>query len=144
MTAPYVHIACCVDDSEGSRLALAEARRLRDLGEGRLRLVHVATAGVMFVGAPEAPVTDVVGAVAASRRWLDELAAGVPGAEAVLLEGDPPGAVVEWAREERPDLIVAASSRGFIERLLLGSFATHLAQHAPCSVLLVRAPEAGA
>ncbi len=143
MTAPYAHIACCVDDSEGSRLALAEARRLRELGDGRLTLVHVATAGVMFVGAPEAPVTDVVGAVGASREWLVELAAGVPGADAVLLEGDPPSAVVEWARDEHPDLIVAASSRGFIERLLLGSFATHLARHAPCSVLLVRPAETG-
>lgn len=142
MTAPYAHIACCVDDSEGSARALAEARRLHALGDGRLSLVHVATAGMMFAGTPEAPLTDVVDAVNSSRLWLADLAAGVPGAEAVLLEGDPPGAVVQWARDEGADLLVAASSRGFLERLLLGSFATHLARHAPCSVLLVREPEA--
>lgn len=141
MTAPYAHIACCVDGSEGSALALAEARRLHDLGDSRLSLVHVASAGMMFAGTPEAPLTDVEDALHSSQRWLAELAGGVPGAEPVLLEGDPPGAVVEWARDQGPDLLVAASSRGFLERLLLGSFATHLARHAPCSVLLVRPPE---
>lgn len=143
MTAPYAHIACCVEDSEASALALAEARRLRDVGPGRLSVVHVATAGAVFAGGPEAPLTDVVGAREASERWLTGLVAGIPGAEPVLLDGDPPGAVVEWARAAGPDLIVAASQRGFLERLLLGSFATHLARRSPCSVLLVR-PPAGA
>jgi len=138
MTAPYAHIACCVEGSAASELALAEARRLRDLGPGRLTLVHVATAGVTFAGGPETPIADVVGALESSRRWLADFAARVPGAEAVLLEGAPPGAVVAWAKESGPDLLVAAAHRGLLERLLLGSFATHLARHAPCSVLLVR------
>jgi universal stress protein F len=140
MTAPYAHIACCVDDSDGSALALAEARRLRDLGAGRLSLVHVATAGLVFAGGPDAPLADAVDALRSSEQWLAALAAATPGSEPVLLEGDPPGAVVEWARREGPDLLVASSSRGFLERLLLGSFATHLTRHAPCSVLLVRPP----
>jgi nucleotide-binding universal stress UspA family protein len=140
MTAPYAHIACCIEDSEGSAAALAEARRLRELGPGRLSLVHVASAGVTFGGGPEAPLAEAVGAYEASRLWLDETASGVPGAEAVLLEGDPPSAVVEWAGEEGPDLLVAASQRGFLERLLLGSFATYLTRHAPCNVLIVRPP----
>lgn len=140
MTAPYAHIACCIEDSEASISALAEARRLRDLGPGRLSVVHVATAGVVFGGGPEAPLADVVDAHEGSRRWLEGVAAEVPGAEPVLLEGDPPGAVVEWARAEGPDLLVAASQRRLLERILLGSFATHLARHAPCSVLLVRPP----
>jgi nucleotide-binding universal stress UspA family protein len=75
---------------------------------------------------------------AQSRTWLEELAAEIPEAEPVLLTGYPPVAVVEWAEEARPDLIVAAAHRGLVDRLLLGSFASYLAYHAPCSVLLVR------
>ena len=141
MTPPYAHIACCVDDSEGSRLAREEARRLHEATGGRLSLVHVATAGVMFAGSPEAPVADVVDSVEASRRWIHEQATQVEDAEPVLLEGDPPSAVVNWARDAGVDLLVAASSRGFLERLLLGSFAGHLTHHAHCSVLLVRPGE---
>jgi nucleotide-binding universal stress UspA family protein len=138
MTAPYAHIACCVEESEASARTLAEARRLRDLGPGRLSLVHVATAGVVFTGGPDAPLTDVIGALEASELWLAELTSGVPGAEAVLLEGDPPSAVVAWAKDAGADLLVAAAHRGFLERLLIGSFATHLVRHSPCSVLLTR------
>ena len=41
MASPYPHIACCIDQSEASGRALAEARRLRAFGAGRLSLVHV-------------------------------------------------------------------------------------------------------
>ena len=41
MASPYPHIACCLDQSEASGRALAEARRLRAFGAGRLSLVHV-------------------------------------------------------------------------------------------------------
>ncbi len=141
MPSPYAHIAVCVDESEGSDRALAEARRLFAPGENRLSIVHVATAGMMFTGTPDAPLSDVVDSVHVSEAWLARAAAGVEGAEPVLLEGDPPHAVVEWARDSGVDLLVASSSRGFLERLLLGSFATHLTRHAPCSVLLVRPRE---
>ncbi|MGD9572565.1 MAG: universal stress protein [Thermoleophilia bacterium] len=138
MPTPYAHIAVCVDESEGSERALAEARRLFAPGENRLSIVHVATSGVTFAGTPDAPLSEIVDAVHSSEAWLARTAATVEGAEPVLLEGEPSGAVVEWARDAGVDLLVASSSRGFLERLLLGSFATHLTRHAPCSVLLVR------
>jgi nucleotide-binding universal stress UspA family protein len=79
----------------------------------------------------------------AARMWFEEQAADAPEAEAVLLEGDPAPAACEWARGAGCDLMVAASHSGLIERSLLGSFAGHLAFHAPCAVLLVRPdPEA--
>jgi len=36
------------------------------------------------------------------------------------------------------DLLVAGSYRNAFERALFGSFASHLAHHAPCETLLVR------
>jgi len=140
----YRHIACCIDDSGASAKALAEAVRLRStFGPGRLSIVHVAPFPRVFASGPGAMVVDCFSLVESAREWLDERAAMVPGAEAVLLEGPPPGVVCEWAKGEAVDLLIAGTHRGPLERMLLGSFAGHLVRHAPCSVLLTRpAPQA--
>ena len=54
--------------------------------------------------------------------------------------GQAAAAATSWAEDARADLIVASAHRGVRERLMLGSFAGHLARHAPCPVLLVRPP----
>jgi nucleotide-binding universal stress UspA family protein len=136
--APYAHIACCIDDSPASMRALDEARRLRALGPGALSLVHVTPRALIHEpvggGAPDAP-RDIAHD---DRDWLAATAAGVPGADAVPLEGLPPEEAVAWAREASPDLMVAAAHRGPVERAMLGSFAAHLAREAPCPALLTR------
>jgi len=117
-------------------LALAEARRLRAMGTGRLSVVHVGS---------EPPDYGLAGAVMVRAEFLAEQQAWLesqlqPDESAVFLTGAPLGrAVCEWAAADgHPDLIVAASCRGLWERVELGSFAAYLAHHAPCSVLLVR------
>jgi nucleotide-binding universal stress UspA family protein len=136
MDSPYEHIACCIEDSDASRAALAEARRLRALGPGRLTLVHVAPSPVIYGEGLGPPPEDEISAAAS--RWLTELAASVDGAERVLLSGHPGAAVCDWAGRAGPDLLVAAAHRGLVQRLALGSFAGYLAYHAPCAVLVVR------
>jgi nucleotide-binding universal stress UspA family protein len=136
--APYTHIACCIDDSPASMRALAEARRLRALGPGRLSLVHVAPRALIEAPAPGAQAGAPRDLADDARDWLLATAASVPGAEPVALTGLAAGAAVDWAREARPDLIVAAAHRGPVERALLGSFAAHLAREAPCPALLTR------
>ena len=143
MSAPYAHIAVCVEDSPASRRALAEAVRLRGMGPGRLSVVHAAPWPLLYTGGLGGWVPDPEDLFSQSKEWLDALVAEVGQGEAVLLTGYPPVVVVEWADEVRPDLIVVASHRGRVQRLLLGSFASYLAYHAPCPVLLVRPePEA--
>ena len=61
-----------------------------------------------------------------------------PGAEPHVLQGHPPDAVCTWAADNGVDLLVAGAERGKMQRLLLGSFATHLARHASCDILLAR------
>jgi nucleotide-binding universal stress UspA family protein len=122
----WAHIACLVDDAEASAAALREARRIRAQGPGRLSIVHVAF-GPPHDAAPAAP------------EWLAAAAAAGPGDPVVLVNlGVPAAAACEWAAGARVDLIVASAHRGVRERILLGSFAGHLARHAPCSVLLTR------
>ena len=125
-TSLWAHIACCVDESEASAAALREARRLRAQGPGRLTLLHVAF-GPPHDATPPCP------------EWLAAAASEGAGEPVVLVNlGVPAAAVSEWAAGARADLIVASAHRGMRERILLGSFAGHLARHAPCPVLLVR------
>lgn len=53
-------------------------------------------------------------------------------------EPSPESAVLEWAEDGEPDLIVAAAHRGHLERTLHGSFAARIARDAPCPVLVTR------
>lgn len=59
--------------------------------------------------------------------------------ETRVLEGDPGDALVAAAKAERFDLLVVGS-RGHkgLAKLLLGSVASHVVTHAPCSVLVVK------
>lgn len=143
MSAPYDHIAVCVEDSPASRRALDHALRLRRMGPGRLSIIHAAPWPLLYTGGMGGWVPDPDDLFSESKTWLEKLVAEVGEGDAVLLTGYPPVVSVEWAEEVKPDLIVAASHRGRVQRLLLGSFATYLAHHAPCPVLLVR-PEAEA
>lgn len=53
--------------------------------------------------------------------------------------GDPRVDLVELAKTERADLIVVGShGRTGLGKLLLGSVASHVVTHAPCSVLVVK------
>jgi nucleotide-binding universal stress UspA family protein len=138
----YSHIACCIDESEASMVALTVARELRGLAPGRLSLVHVAPRPLLFTRDPDGtPVADPEDLWAVEGAWLRSQARA--GEEPVLLEGSPPGAVTEWAATAEVDLLVAAAHRTMVQRVLLGSFAAYLAHHAPCSVLLVRHAPAG-
>ena len=98
--SPYSHIACCIEDSRGSRRALEEARRLRVLGPGRLTLLHVAPPSIVYGESLGMPPEDEIAAVAST--WLAAQAAAVAEAQSVLLSGHPASAVCAWAREHQP------------------------------------------
>jgi len=60
-------------------------------------------------------------------------------AEPRMVVGDPRAALLDAARSENTDLVVVGShGRTGIKKLLLGSVASHIVTHAPCSVLVVR------
>lgn len=62
-------------------------------------------------------------------------------AVARCLPGDPRHALLDEARRIHAELIVVGShGRSGVARLLLGSVASHVVSHAPCSVLVVRTP----
>ncbi len=69
---------------------------------------------------------------------LDTLAAGVPNAKGLVIEGHSGRTILDWAEANKPDLIIMASHRPGMQDLLLGSTATHVVRHAKCAVHVVR------
>lgn len=137
MRKPYRSIACCVDRDEMTDAVLAEGVRLADGDLTRLRIVHVVAPPRAVVSGAFAYVMPLWEAVDDAREFVEGVAAKLPGSEAVLLEGPPVRTILKWVDEADIDILVAAASRGRAERALLGGFASHLAYHAPCSVLFV-------
>ncbi len=139
MNGSFTHLAVCIDNSEASSAALEEAWRLhRSLHAERFSLVHIIPSPMMVAGHGAMWIPDPNEIQAGAREWLDEVAAAHPGAEVVLLDGYPSAKACAWAAENDVDLLVAASSRGLFDRVLLGSFAGYLVGHAHCSILLTR------
>lgn len=138
-TAPFDHIAVCVDNSDAASVALDQAWRLRQaLGARHFSLVHVIVSPIAVMGHGAMWVPDPSEIEAGAKEWLELTASSRPGADVVLLKGYPAAAVCDWAAQANVDLIVASSSRGVVDRVLLGSFAGYLSRHAPCSILLTR------
>ena len=73
------------------------------------------------------------------RAARDALSKGVE-VETHVSEGQPAEVIIDVANQEHADLIVVGS-RGLtgIKRFLLGSVSTKVSEHAPCSVMIVRA-----
>lgn len=143
MPAPYAKIACFLDEDPASQAVLAEALALRAQSPGELHLVHVTADAWPLYGELAAIDYPAEAVYAAARRWIGDQAAAVPGATPVLLEGWAPGAACGFLEREGIDLAVAAAHRGRLTRALLGGFASYVAYHAPCPVLLVRPAPAG-
>jgi nucleotide-binding universal stress UspA family protein len=76
-------------------------------------------------------------------RAVSRLRAAQFDATGLVIEGDVRHAIVEMAAEWPADTIVLGShGRTGLNRLLLGSVSYHVARHAPCSVEVVREPQA--
>ena len=135
----YSHIACCVEASRGSHLALAEASRLRAQGPGRLSVVHVFEAIPAVAAAFEVPWVGLSeGDEETMSEWLRELV-GASGGEPVMLRGGSPAATVcAWAESEAVDLLVVGGLRGRLDRFLRGDFTGWVVSHARCPVLVVK------
>lgn len=72
------------------------------------------------------------------RRFIDGHFNQPAAVRAVVRQGKPHKAVVRYAREHGTDLIVMPARAKDISKVLLGSSTNHVAERAPCSVLVVR------
>lgn len=137
-----------IDDSPCSRAAMGFVRKSPWAAKSHVVVLSAVRPPVMAyseIYVPPAAAMDEVmqeekvahqELVSQAERELRE--AGLETEGRVIL-GDPREAIVETARGEAADLVVVGShGRSGIAKLLMGSVASHVVTHSPCSVLVVK------
>jgi nucleotide-binding universal stress UspA family protein len=142
-------VLVAVDFEEASRRAIEIARELsRPLGS-EMVLVHVYQIPVYTYPGLEPQITPDLRLeiTLAASRALDNLAAEVGVARALLREGDPATAILDAAREVGASMIAMGThGRRGLSHVLLGSVAEKVVRSSEIPVLTVRAgqpPAAG-
>ena len=139
------HILIPTDFSERAKHAMTYAFELAQICGAKLSLLHVIEVPVYAIEV-YLPLADL------EQEARRELALLLPEAEAAYVNvtrlvemGVPYQKILETATAEQVDLIVMAThGRTGLGHLLMGSVAEHVVRMAPCSVLTIRPPGAGA
>jgi len=141
-----------IDDSPYSQAAVKWVREIRWPADTRI-LVYSSS------GFPSYVLVEPAGAGVYERLEQDQLTAHdqlAAQAEQELRDagltasrrverGDPREGIVHAAETERADLIVVGShGRTGLSKLVMGSVASHVVTHAPCTVVVVKLPRAQA
>jgi nucleotide-binding universal stress UspA family protein len=136
-----------VDFSPHARLAAAHAAQLATTHNATLHLLHVLEEPSFpsFYGAGSAVMYDEPPDLEArARDALQDLAGAItdasePPVQVHVTDGEASLMILETARSLGIDLIVIAGlGRTGLNRLLLGSVAQDVVQHAPCAVFVVK------
>jgi nucleotide-binding universal stress UspA family protein len=140
MDKPYGRIACCIERDEMAEQVLREGLRMAGGDGSALHIVHVVAPPHTVAAGPFAYVAPIMEMRSEAEEWLAQLTGAIAGATPVVLEGSPTRELCAWTEANRIDLIIAAAHRGLLERAMLGGFASYVAYHAPCPVLLIHRP----
>ena len=144
------HVAVGVDGSPTGVIAVRSAAQLAQQIGARLSLVtvvNIPTSALELVGAGREMIDTLVADLSKTDQADAEAAcqeAGVPFSSFGIHQhrGTPGRSMAQFARENDVDLLfVGAHGRGLPVGLYLGSVARWVAEHAPCSVVVIRAPE---
>ncbi len=147
------NVLVATDFSPVSETALVYGRALARTFNGRLHVLHVvdniaarvAYADVSFVGAapPELQAELERAALAELEAFVTETDRRELHAVIQLrVSNSTAKTITDYAREAGIDVIVVgATGRGSVDRMLMGSVADKVIRRAPCPVLAVRHPE---
>lgn len=129
-----VPISFDADRDTSAPLKLAELLATPDAKVTLMHVVeHIPDYAISYM-----PVEYLTEARKAIQAELDTLAAGVPNATGLVIEGHSGRTILDWTEANKPDLIIMASHRPGMQDLLLGSTTTHVVRHAKCAVHVVR------
>ena len=134
----YDHILVPVifDKGHNPSRSFEAARALASEG-AKLTVLHVMEE-IPAYAATQIPAEVLENSRAQTRQALAEKAAGLPGAEAVMISGHAGRAIVDYAEEHAVDCIIMASHKPGLEDYFLGSTADRVVRHASCSVNVIR------
>jgi universal stress protein A len=145
-------IACCIDFSENSEAAFKFALELAEKYHAKLFLLHVLPPAVnpALTGSewavPDQPVDALITRLEEQmeKDYGNRIARRVP-YEIVVLDGHVSTEIVGYLAANIMDLVVVGSyGLSGMGLVVFGSVAKRVAQKAPCSVIIVRPPEAAA
>jgi nucleotide-binding universal stress UspA family protein len=124
-------------DSERDTSAPLKLAKMLATPEAKVTLLHVVE-HIPGYAISYMPADYLAQTRTAIKEELDKLAAAVPNAEGVVIEGHSGRSILDWANHNNPDLIIIASHRPGMQDLLLGSTAAQVVRHARCAVHVVR------
>ncbi len=146
-------VLVATDFSPAAETALMYGRTFARTFGGKLYVIHVVDDFAVRLASGEAAATglapiDVQTEIErAARQELDTVVTETDrrelGAVGVMkISHSPANEITEYAKEAGVDIIVlGATGRGVIDRMLMGSVADKVIRRAPCPVLAVRHPE---
>jgi nucleotide-binding universal stress UspA family protein len=142
-----------VDDSPHSRAAVEFVRKMAWPKNSSIVVLSVVRPVVAVYAETYVPAPSYVEQMTEDAvRFHEETASGAERelqaagltTTARTVHGDPRTALVEAARTEHADLVVVGShGRTGMSKLLMGSVASYVVTHAPCSVMVVKLEKAG-
>jgi nucleotide-binding universal stress UspA family protein len=141
-----------VDDSPFSAAAVEFVRNMNWPAGSRLEVLRAVPEVIVAIPETYLVMADQLERLRQEQRAAAEkhvqtvrgelASSGLP-VETRVVDGDPRDVLVEAARATKADLVILGShGRTGLRKLILGSVASHVVTHAPCSVLIVRRPAA--
>ncbi|GAA6191607.1 universal stress protein [Phaeobacter gallaeciensis] len=124
-------------DAERDTTAPLKLAQLLATPDAKITLMHVVE-HIPAYAITYMPADYLSEARAAVQRELDEMAAKLPNAVGIVVEGHSGRTILDWSSENNPDLIILASHRPELQDVILGSTAAHVVRHAKCAVHVVR------
>ena len=134
----YKHILIPISfDQERDSSGAIELAKTLASPDSQITLLHVVE-HIPGYAVSYLPADYLAEARQAIQKEMDETAAALPNARAVVIEGHSGRSILDWAGENHPDLIIIASHRPGMQDLLLGSTAAKVVRHAQCAVHVLR------
>ena len=124
-------------DAERDTSAPLKLAQLLATPEAKITLLHVVE-HIPAYAVTYMPAGFLAETRAAIQSEIDEMAAGLPNATGIVVEGHSGRTILDWASDNAPDLIIIASHRPEFQDMILGSTAAHVVRHAKCAVHVVR------
>lgn len=124
-------------DSDSKAKKAVEVARSLASPEAQITLLHVME-HVPGYAATYMPPDYLAQSRAAVEKELQGMAADLPAAKGLVIEGHSGRTILEYAEENGHDLIVIASHQPAMSDYLLGSTATLVVRHAHCAVHVLR------